>query len=193
MNVAAVERAISIPVSDWPGNCYAIACSMIDAGLTPGGKKRYGHWLGPIAEHTMFSCRSLVSHGWIEMPDSSIIDPTRWVFEGVDPYIFQDYDTPGYYDVGGNVLRTAMAGPPPVYTLKDKQYEIPETEAAVVLRQILGGHEGATFSWPQLMYVANLQPRFAEEDIVTDVYRWLRDIGLKALIPIDNWDLIMKV
>lgn len=167
---------------------------MLIAGLVPGGKPRYGHYHGPIAEYTMFSGRPIIRHGWIEKPDKTIVDPTRWVFEGVDPYIFEGPDKEGCYDAGGNKLRAALmySAPPPEYNPEERQFDVPFTEAGVIMKVLLGGYEGDKFSMRQLHYIANLPPDFEEEDIVVDIYRWLRDQGLKCLIPIDNWRLIME-
>jgi hypothetical protein len=88
-----IAEAIGIPLATWPGNCYGIACAVVEAGLVDGTAV-YGHWLGPVAPSGHFGARSghaFVQHGWIVTPDDEVIDPTRWVFEDVAPYIFVGY------------------------------------------------------------------------------------------------------
>lgn len=193
LTVEAVAKAIGVPADEWPGNCHSIACDMCAAGLVPGGKPRYGHYHGPIAPGTMFYKREIVRHGWIEAPDGQIVDPTRWVFEGAEPYVFQGWDEDGYYDTGGNQIRyMLMSGRPmPKYDPEARQFDVPNTEAGVIMKLVLGGHEGDKVSFNQLIYLANLPPNFEEEDIVRDIYRWLQGEGLQALIPMDNRDLIL--
>ena len=85
MSAAQVAEAISAPVAAWPGNCFAIATAMVDAGLCPPGSVAvYGHWTGPVHPRSMFYSRSgagFCNHGWVLKPDGTVIDPTRFVFE----------------------------------------------------------------------------------------------------------------
>jgi hypothetical protein len=72
LDVAVVEKKIATKTKEWPGNCYAIACMMLDAGLVPGAISRYGHWLGPVATYTMFSGKPIINHGWLELTDEKL-------------------------------------------------------------------------------------------------------------------------
>jgi len=86
-----VAKAIGIPVKEWKGNCYAISCAIVKNKIVKGNAV-YGHWTGPVNRNSMFYQTSqvgFVRHGWILMPDNeTVVDPTRWVFEDADPYIF---------------------------------------------------------------------------------------------------------
>lgn len=85
-----VAKAIGIPIKQWEGNCYAISCAMVKKVIVKG-KAVYGHWTGPVSRSSVFYQTSqigFVRHGWIVMPDESVVDPTRWVFEDAFPYIF---------------------------------------------------------------------------------------------------------
>jgi hypothetical protein len=83
--------ALGSPPETWVGNCYAIAYQLVEAGLVEG-RAVYGHYLGPIAKDSFFSEKGLavgfVPHGWVLMGDGRVLDPTRWVFENVEPYIY---------------------------------------------------------------------------------------------------------
>ena len=109
LSAKKVEDAIGILKNGWPGRCHQIASKLLDSGLVPESYKlRYGHWLGPIdntpSEHNPFAGQKLAHHGWLQDGDT-IIDPTRWVFEGLPPrraYIFIGTDSDGYYSEDSN-------------------------------------------------------------------------------------------
>lgn len=93
LTVDDVVDATGIAVDDWPGNCYAIAVALVESGLLPDRFEAvYGHWTGPISSRSRFADRralGFTGHGWALDPDSgTVVDPTRWVFEHADPYIF---------------------------------------------------------------------------------------------------------
>lgn len=88
LTAAKVAKIIGIPEEEWPGNCYAVAASMVRHGVVKG-EPRYGRYTGPVNE----GCRipafrdqrtylGHVQHGWIAQRDGTIIDPTRWCFLG---------------------------------------------------------------------------------------------------------------
>jgi len=87
ISIRDVEK-VAGPVEDWPGNCYAIACAIVKAGLVDG-EAVYGHWTGDVHPKSMFYSRSgFCHHGWIRLPDGCVLDATRWVFENAKPYIY---------------------------------------------------------------------------------------------------------
>jgi len=98
LTVADVENAIGVPVKDWSGQCYAVACAILRAKLLKG-RPAYGHWIGDVHPKSPFYERTRVPfqrHGWIVVEERGphaerpglIVDPTRWVFEAKEPYIF---------------------------------------------------------------------------------------------------------
>src|SRR5688572_27046285 len=98
LTVSQVEKAIGVPVDKWSGNCYSIACSILRARLVKG-RPAYGHWLGPVHPKSPFYSRSRAPfqrHGWIVLEERGahaqrpglVLDPTRWVFEAAEPYIY---------------------------------------------------------------------------------------------------------
>lgn len=99
MSAAEVAERIGLPLTGWEGNCYAVACKLVESGLMPTGTRAvYGHWRGPIAETSSFASRAdigLTGHGWTVTPDDQVIDPTRLAFEAVEPYIYFGSDFEG--------------------------------------------------------------------------------------------------
>lgn len=89
LTITDVEKAIKIPTAQWEGNCYSIACAIIESGLVKG-RAVYGHYYGPVAKTGYWKDRRhhpFQRHGWIELPDGRILDPTRWSFENRTPYL----------------------------------------------------------------------------------------------------------
>jgi hypothetical protein len=115
-----------------------------------------------------------------------IIDPTRWVFEGVEPYIYVGRND--HYDMGGNELRAALRQPCPAY-----DSTAPRSKLAVwkydrkahqfVMAKMFGGAPGVTERMAAWLANAPLGDlgRFA-----APIYRALIDAGHGAHIPIDN-------
>jgi len=100
------------PTSEWEGQCYAIAC--IAAPLV-GGEAVYGHWLGNVSSNGYWAAYkdlAVIRHGWVVLPNGNLLDPTRWSFEAVAPYIWEGHS--GFpYDPGGQRLRREVRSAPP--------------------------------------------------------------------------------
>lgn len=198
MKIPSIKVCIKAlgPTEGWKGNCFFIASQLVDKGLVTGGVAVYGHWLGPIAKTSHFGPRRgmpFCQHGWVLMPDKSIIDPTRWVFEDVEPYIFHGTNDEGYYDEGGNEFRMMQIGPPPEYDPEEKHYEITKHVMRSVtwnfVEKILAigtDQEPGLLTLSQIHWLAKLSPeRLGEHQ--AGVYRALEKLDRKALIPIDNY------
>jgi hypothetical protein len=114
ITVSKCERGIGIGAYEWPGRCHEIALMLVKFDVVKGAA-RYGVYWGPIAKRGRFAGRPFSRHGWIERPRGGIIDPTRWVFEDVNPYIFVcDKRDPKVeqYDLGGSRLHGLGTDPP---------------------------------------------------------------------------------
>jgi len=193
----------------WKGNCYGIASLLVEKKLVTGGKAGkatavYGHWLGPVAETSFFKERRgslFIQHGWILMPDTSIVDPTRWVFEDVKPYLFHGENL-GLYDEGGNKFRMAVLGAPPDFDPSDKQFEITkgvmdsatwnfvekilELDYSGFYEEDGEGQEPGVLTRSQLHWIANLPPSTLGKH-QAGVYQALEKLDRSGLIPIDNY------
>lgn len=181
----AAAAAINLPLQDWPGNCYAVACQILKAGLAQG-RAVYGHYLGPVAPGTLFSGRSLIQHGWIETPDGHIIDPTRWVFENVTPYLYSiSVKLTQEYDEGGNRFRAANQKPAPAFNDNETLYYISEPSAPIFNRLLLQPANQIVCSQSQIFWLANLSLLTLQDDAKA-VYEELDRLHLLALVPLDN-------
>lgn len=199
IDVNEAARQIGIPLARWPGNCHAIAIAFIEAGIPPlGGEAVYGHYLGPVAEDSMFSAThravGFVRHGWVECPEPAgwVIDPTRYVFEGKLPYV---YHGPGdEYDRGGNRFRAATMGPAPAFDPEstDPTYTTLGLDfgSAYLIADLLDD-DRRVVSMEQALWLANL-PIEMLGGFAMEVYAWLVVCGLDAFIPIDNKRAIFK-
>lgn len=189
MDLARAEE-LAGPVSKWPGNCYGIALALADEA---GGEAAYGHYVGPIAPGTFFASRAglgFVSHGWVKLPDGSVLDPTRWVFEGVEPYLYTG-PLGEEYDPGGNILRAMMHGPPPDpdESAVDEQWG-PMWPDSIFMMLGVDPMQLPPITYEQMRWLANaplpLLGRHAAE-----VFGYMVEHDLGALIPIDNRRIVL--
>jgi hypothetical protein len=133
----------------------------------------------------------VVRHGWVETPDKLIIDPTRWVFEGKKPYIYQAPDFEGWYDAGGNALQEELHGdrPVPAFASIGGWFDSP-SELRPHLRALMGSMPCLKVTHEQLAWLANRPlPRLGTHAL--PVFRWIVELKLGAYIPIDNRVLVL--
>jgi hypothetical protein len=142
-----------------------------------------------------------VRHGWIlDEITGEVIDPTRWVFENVDPYIFVGTDTDGHYDRGNTGFQEIMFNnrPVPEYDSQDSQLSMTslDTFDREVLRNILRDHrpmnDFMSMSKLQYFYLANA-PISILGPTAKPMFQLLVDNKLGALIPIDIRDMVLGV
>lgn len=191
-DVEETVRRIGTPVESWPGNCHGIADLLLRHGVV-AGRLDYGHWIGPVHPESIFANRSIAPHGWVDMGDGIVCDPTRWVFEGLKPYIY--LGTNENYDSGGNIFRmkqaadlarhipTSPAGPA-VITL-------PPSVFAQVSRHLDAGAD-AHLDMRAVHRLANLPPSLLNE-AAKPLFQTLIAAGLGALIPIDNKNTVFNL
>lgn len=200
-----IAEKIKKPVDKWPGRCHEIAADLLDTGLLePGAELRYGHWLGPVHPKCPVACfyqshqagLLFQRHGWVQLVDQRVVDPTRWVFEAAEPYIYAGPND--HYDIGGNHLRMSLLGPPPRFVRRE---DLPPEErnatSAVFLRRedfdpeawiFIRGHffhDSPYLTGAQALWLASLDPRDLDEHCRT-IYETFISRGLRGMIPIDN-------
>lgn len=183
MKIEEVAKKIKVPVNKWAGNCYSIACKMTQSGIVKG-RSRYGVWLGPIEEGSMFEGRPFARHGWIvpSFPDKvggEIVDPTRWVFEQVTPYIYIGLSD--HYDPGMRMLRQGLRAPVS-HTGEVVRLDVEQDTIRALLE--LAESEGSELLMGELFWLANSPPEMLGE-IAMEFYMALERMGRGALIPID--------
>jgi len=198
-----VAKTIGMPLKRWPGNCFAIASQMVKHKII-SGTAVYGHWLGPIAENSFFAPKAhlgFVQHGWVQRPDGSIVDPTRYVFEAVKPYVYEGPSD--HYDEGGNRFRMAVLGAPPKFDPDEEQIEITKTDLPTPawkhVERILKlddayyeGVEPGTVTRDQLIWLARVSPNLLMQHALA-VYRCLYRHDLLAFVPLDNRLMVERI
>ncbi|MFN3651647.1 MAG: hypothetical protein ACK47B_18885 [Armatimonadota bacterium] len=98
-DVDTIAEVIRLPVERWVGRCFAVARDIVDEALVQG-IVHLGHWMGPVApesECAKGTAEPPYQHSWIRLPDGRVYDPTRWTFEGREPYVYVGEDSEGYY------------------------------------------------------------------------------------------------
>lgn len=188
IDVEAAGQAIGLPPEQWKGRCFEVASAIVVAGLAPeGARPVYGHYLGEIAPGSFFARMDVgfVQHGWILTMDGRVIDPTRWVFEDVAPYVWEG--VPGdEYDRGGNRLRMNMIGESPDYDPDTvvAGFSVPIESAEFVFDELLG-NDLWEVSFDQLRWLAHLSPEALGEH-ARPVFEAIVKAGGSAFIPLDN-------
>lgn len=202
ITIPEIEKAFDLPAAEWPGRCYEVA--VVAAGLAEGATAVYGHYLGRVAPGTLFTGRpGFVRHGWVVLASGIVVDPTRWVFEGVEPYLFVSPLT-DEYDEGGNQLRRVLQGEAPVFHSHDRVVNIAThmlpAPAWMWMEEILNlqknfgdeDYEPGDVSFTQLLWIANLDPRAmgVDGEHAESIYTMLDKLDQAALIPIDNQRMV---
>lgn len=195
-SLAAAEKKLG-PARSWSGRCYEMACKLVESGLVEGVAV-YGHWRGPVAPGSYFGDRHhlpFVQHGWVLLPDGSVVDPTRWSFDGSKPYIFHGPCGPEY-DEGGNQFRRETLQPPPEFDVYEKLIRLPPrvlpSSAWNHIEKLLQLDYGFTEQEPgvlcmsQFLWVCNLPFNMLGKH-AKHVYDSADRVGLRGLVPIDNW------
>lgn len=186
LKISHIEKAISLPASEWHGKCTLISQSVVQLGLVTGDAV-YGHYRGPVDHKSYWIGKSVcgfIQHGWVLLRDGRVLDPTRFSFENVDPYIHIGDADPDY-DEGGNIWRAASREPCPEAGGKPAGMKA-ESQIIEELFEHLTDTPFSKITWAQAHWVATLTPEELDFS-VADIYKTLKDNDLKALIPHDNW------
>lgn len=190
LNVVSIAQRIGIALSDWPGNCYAVSCQMVKCKVVKG-RPAYGNYHGPVAPGSMFFGKPIVRHGWIRRPDETIVDPTRWVFEGAEPYIYEGQSSIEY-DEGANLLRARYARPAPIFDPNKQMVEVPNGEIRELIAGLLGmGEVRAEINTEQAFWLGNMSLQALGENAGM-VYGALTDMGMQVFVPVDNYARVME-
>ena len=187
LTARSAAQALGIPLEQWRGQCFGIASALVEKGLVPG-RAVYGHYLGRVSPQSVpFGSRRQMpfqAHGWVALPDGSILDPTRWVFEAKAPYLFIGPGDNPEYDEGGNHLRTLMRGPAVAEPVAARTIAIPLAGEAAAFARLAFGHD-SPFGLNEARWLAHTAP--AEAGLaIAGLYEALLAANLGALIPFDN-------
>lgn len=200
-----VAEEIDTPVTDWPSNCFAIASKIYNAGLVKPGVLRYGFYHGYVSPDSIFAGRPMSRHGWIECPNGLIYDPTRWVFEAVEPYIFfRRPDDGNEYDTGMIRMKAAMRASqtPPEYSPDEKQVQLVgvwdcQQNTAEIITHVLEEKPMIimdrewTITMDQAFWLSGLPPNVFPIENMKELYLIMEKSKLKMLISVDYWAMVM--
>jgi hypothetical protein len=189
LTVADVAAAFADEPPRWVAQCYGVALSIVGSGLAEG-RAAYGHYYGPIARGSHFEPhaeRPFQRHGWVLLADGRILDPTRWVFEAVEPYlclIAPSDQRHAQYDEGGDRVRSTMGSPaPPAEPAARLLLGDLDEASALVVADLIGhlppvSHQQA--AWISSRSLLDLG------DAARPILASIDDAGWSAFIPVDH-------
>jgi len=181
-SIAVIEKAIGIKADRWVSRCHEIAGCILRKNLVPSKSRLcYGNWMGAFEEGSPFHGRAFTHHGWIELPDGRVYDPTRWVFEQVKPYIYVGAND--HYDDCAEELRAALH-PSGMPEPQGKTVEFPVCSVRT-LRRFLPVVRKNHVHLNQIFWLAN-QPLAHFRGHERAVFKALVRATLGTLIPFDQ-------
>lgn len=192
-DIDLVSKEIEVDYNSWVARCFEISSYIVEADLIEG-KAVFGKYHGKIHKDSFFADSRFPNHGWILTKHNYIIDPTRWVFEATEPYIYIcDADNPEY-DRGSNVLKFILSPLRniPSFDNSSRVIEIENEEIEHLFSQLLKDKkEPNKISINQILAIASSSlPELGEA--AKPIFQWLSDNKLKAFIPIDNYEIVME-
>ena len=108
-------------VKDLSWNCFAVSTVLAEMLKKENIKARavYGTWQGICVSKKE---KGLFRHGWVLVNEKEILDPTRWVFNGLEPVIFKGSVSKNKeYDEGAKKLRDMIPRPFPLFNANAKR------------------------------------------------------------------------
>lgn len=124
-----------------------------------------------------------------------VIDPTRFAFDGKNPYIFCGESD--HYDPGGNLWRASnLPMLPPFDTSRLPIRLTLPVETEVFIAQLLDGQEYGdqypyrAYTFGLIMWLANL-PLPMLEGHAEPIYRAIVQAGQEAALPLDNRSIVL--
>ena len=190
-NISQVENIIGVKSEKWVANCYYISTLLVKHGVVEG-KAVFGKYLGKVDKKSPFYGNTFINHGWIETPNGEIIDPTRWVFESTEPYIYESNIKNIDYDRGSNVIKKLLKTDAPSFNKNSKVVDIENLQIEAIFKTLLKEKkEDKKISIEQLIWVGSLSlgdlNYFAKP-----LFAWYKDNALSVFIPVDNFETIME-
>jgi hypothetical protein len=192
-DIEKVSKEIDWNVDKWVANCYAVSSAIVDAGLIQG-KAVFGKYHGFINENSFFKKSTFTNHGWILTKDGKIIDPTRWVFENTNPYIYICDSDNNDYDQGSNVIKNILSSLQnvPVFDDSLRVITIDNEEIEHYFSELLGKEKiPHKISINQILSIASSSVNTLG-CAAKPIFTWLNEKGLSAFVPIDNFEMIMN-
>lgn len=188
--IEELEEWIGEDAEDWEGRCYEIATM---AAELVDGTPVYGHYTGYVDKDGFWSKSASMPfqrHGWVKLSDGRVLDPTRWSFEGKEPYIY--IGSGEDYDEGGNEFRSLIDTPR--LDASDKRVKLAlEGDALLMVLSLLGADQtieegdGIVVNTTQAAWLANL-PYDVLSPYQAEIYDAISSAGQGGHIRFDNWE-----
>lgn len=196
----ALASEIEIPLENWPLNCHGIAEAILQNVPVKGMRLARGHYHGYVSRNSKYR-GGVTQHSWLVAEDGRIVDPTRWAMESPDKpriYIGENdvYDEAGLQLISRIPPMLPQPGPSQHAKLLSRLPLEKVNRIALAL-----GHKGVDSTdindrglnllADQYLKSGVAYPPGYHDDPV-ELYSALADAGLKAMIKIDLWNLVME-
>ena len=185
-----VAHRIKQPTRNWPGNCSAVAAQCYLHGLVPRRSLVcYGLYHGSIHPDSIFAGRGVCHHGWVELPDGRIYDPTRWTFTCEQPYVWISLSgRHPNYDLGGASQWKHIPAPS---VTSPAMHKLRKSQVARLSRFFrLVQPDGLDRN--QWHWLAHRHPDELQGD-ARWIYQLMQKLGLQAMIPIDFKRYVFRI
>lgn len=196
-----VEQVVKLcgPTEEWKGRCHEVACRAAACYINDLGLPRYGAWLGGVHPDSFFAGRRgvpFIRHGWFELHDGRVFDPTRWVFEAAHPYIY--VGPADVYDVGMAKAKEMLGAyrPAPKFDPSKEVIKlsgITNDHFRAVAETFFGGDPVDEVNIDHVFFLGNMPPHMmGGRDRVKGVYEVLVAAGHRMVIPMDFQEMYLK-
>ncbi len=199
VTLARAEEIVGQPASKWRGECYGVSCKLADSGALPRSTAVYGTYLGPVSKSSTFDCRRpFQRHGWVLYGEGALLDPTRWVFEDVEPYLYWSSANDKDYDEGNSAVRKLFQRPAPRFNPLEKRTVLsrgvlPHTDWKNILGMLDDSPErpARTICLSEVFWLANLTLD-ALGEMARPLFLALQAVSHEAMIPVDNFRRVVE-
>ena len=184
-------------LESWKMNCYAVSSELYDCFVDKYEwlELVYGKWLWYIDERSVFS-KWIANHGWLEFKvwnNTYVIDPTRWVFEWTEAYIYinkkwSEYDRASQYFQKS--MRNFKISAIPLKKNNDNIIDISFWKEidSFIFETILNS-EYNYYTIRSINYIANTPVDLLWKYTI-DIFDILKENWYNSFIPIDTQELI---
>lgn len=195
-SVSQIEAVIG-PSEQWKGNCYGVAEAILQSGLLQPVIDRfgliqvtYGQYFGVVLSGNQFSGKAFVRHGWLEIEEGIVIDPTYWVFVNEEPELrvcgIEDYD------MAARRLRSVVLkdNNAPEFQEADGviRWTVNDPDVTSSVAELLGKNSRVNdglITVNQVRWLGN-RPLSELRSNAPAIYGAIDLLGFRAMIPLDN-------
>lgn len=195
-----LAKEIDIPLENWPLNCHAIATAVLDLVPVNGMRLARGHWTGHVDRQSQYRRSGMQQHSWLVAQDGRIVDPTRWAMENPNSPSIYIGDNDNYDEAGLEITARIpplfpQSGPTPQAKMLAKAKPDQIDRVALALGRSTPENKDASSTdieniASSLKYALSSPPDHLDD--AAELYAALDDAGMKALIKLDLWNMVME-